>query len=108
MNIIRFIHRKWNLFLVNRILVGPRPWTFKYKRNLLKNIGYSIGNGTKIVGPITNTGNLKIGNDCWIGANLVIHGNGTVRIGDNCDIAPDVTFLTGGHAIGDAIRRAGV
>lgn len=107
MNIIRFIHRKWNLFLVNKVLVGPRPWSFKYKRNLLRNIGYSIGDGTKIVGPIINTGNLIIGNNCWIGANLVIHGNGTVRIGDNCDIAPDVTFLTGGHVIGDATRRAG-
>lgn len=107
MRILGFIHKKWNLFLVNKILVGPRPWTFKYKRILLRNIGYEIGEGTKIVGPITNTGSLIVGNHCWIGANLVIHGNGIVRIGDNCDIAPDVTFLTGGHEIGEAKRRAG-
>ena len=36
-----------------------------------------------------------------------MHGNGTVVIGNNCDIAPDVTFLTGGHQIGNAERRAG-
>ena len=30
-----------------------------------------------------------------------------MTIGDNCDIAPDVTFLTGGHQMGDHSRRAG-
>ena len=29
-------------------------------------------------------------------------------IGDNCDVAPDVTFLTGGHRIGGHDRRAGL
>ena len=28
-------------------------------------------------------------------------------IGDNCDIAPEVTFQTGGHEIGSSDRRAG-
>lgn len=107
MNIIRFIHREWNLFIVNKILVGPRPWTFKYKRILLRGIGYQIGEGTKIVGPIFNSGKLIIGCNCWIGTNLKVYGNGEVRIGDYCDIAPDVTFLTGGHLIGNKIRRAG-
>ena len=37
-----------------------------------------------------------------------MNGNGSVVIGDNCDIAPEVTFQTGGHEIGDASRRAGV
>lgn len=39
------------------------------------------------------TGTLCIGANCWIGRNLTVHGNGSVIIGDNCDIAPDVTFL---------------
>ena len=30
-----------------------------------------------------------------------------MTIGDNCDIAPEVTFQTGGHAIGNCQRRAG-
>ena len=87
--------------------MGPRPWTFKYKRILLKRIGYQIGEETKIVGPILNSGKLIIGSNCWIGANLKVHGNGEVHISDNCDIAPDVTFLTGGHLIGNKTRRAG-
>ena len=50
---------------------------------------------------------MKVGNNSWVGKNLTINGNGVVIIGDNCDIAPEVTFLTGGHQIGTADRRAG-
>lgn len=95
------------IFLVNFFLSEPRPSTFSLKRRLLRSIGYKIGDGTKIVGPIHNNGKLSIGSNCWIGANLTIHGNGNVIIEDNCDLGPDVTFLTGGHSIGDHDRRAG-
>ncbi len=71
------------------------------KRKLLDDIGIKVGEGTVIVGPILCTGNLMIGK------NLLINGNGTVLIGDNCDIAPEVTFNTGGHKIGNCNRRAG-
>jgi acetyltransferase-like isoleucine patch superfamily enzyme len=40
-------------------------------------------------------------------ATLPFMETGQVTIGDNCDIAPDVTFLTGGHQMGDHSRRAG-
>lgn len=91
-------------YMVNHLLVGTKY--FRLKRNLLRSIGYQIGENTKIVGPVINTGSICIGKNCWIGKNLTVHGNGTVIIGDNCDIAPDVMFLTGGHQIGDATRRA--
>lgn len=106
-----FIVRLYNIViicLINNFLSEPRPSTFSLKRRLLCSIGYEIGNGTKIVGPIHNTGKLMIGSNCWIGANLTIHGNGTVIIEDNCDLGPDVTFLTGGHTIGESDRRAGI
>lgn len=92
-------------FAVNHILVGTK--LFSLKRKLLRSIGYQIGENTKVVGPLHNTGELHIGDNCWIGKNLTVHGNGTVEIGNNCDIAPDVTFLTGGHQLGNAERRAG-
>lgn len=103
---IRSVWRRVAVFAVNHVFAGTR--FFEMKRRLLRSAGYKIGDGTKIVGPIDCTGKLEIGNDCWIGKNLTLHGNGTVRIGDRCDIAPDVTFLTGGHKIGDAQRRAGI
>ena len=99
--------KKIILFLVNKVLKGTNPKYFNLKRKLLNRYGYNIGKGTKIVGPIECYGKLTIGKNCWIGKNLIINGNGTVIIGDNCDIAPEVTFLTGGHKIGNSKRRAG-
>lgn len=85
------------MFLVNNLFAGA--YLFEVKRRLLNGIGYSLGEGTKVVGPVFCPGKLKTGVNCWLGRNLTIHGNGTVVLGDNCDIAPDVTFLTGGHGL---------
>lgn len=93
------------VYLVNHVISGT--YLYEEKRRLLNSAGFSLGEGTKVVGPVVCPGKLKTGRNCWLGKNLTIHGNGTVEIGDNCDIAPDVTFLTGGHAIGSPERRAG-
>ena len=85
------------MFLVNNVFAGA--YLFEMKRRLLNEIGYFLGEGTKVVGPIYCTAQLKTGSNCWLGRNFTIHGNGTVEIGDNCDIAPDVTFLTGRHGM---------
>lgn len=102
---IRSIKRRLCLFLVNHVFVGTKH--FEEKRILLNAIGYKIGEGTQIVGPIECYGTLVIGTNCWIGKNLTVNGNGAVIIGDNCDLAPEITFLTGGHKIGTHDRRAG-
>lgn len=107
MHLFRSIKRITVMFLVNHILVGTRPYFFELKRRLLISIGHSIGKGSKIVGPIECYNKLTIGEDCWIGKNLKVNGNGTIKIGNRCDIAPEVTFQTGGHEIGTAVRRAG-
>ena len=112
MDMVRLFHLRgiWRviaLFLVNCVFSGTKPYTFRVKRELLNSIGFSIGDGTKIVGPIECTGKLTVGCDCWIGKNFRVNGNGSVVIGDNCDIAPEVTFQTGGHKIGGEERRAG-
>lgn len=92
-------------YLVNHIYVGTSH--FEVKRKLLNSIGYEIGEGTKVVGPVFCTGHLKVGKHCWIGCGLKVHGNGTVVLGDHCDLAPEVMFLTGGHEIGNTSHRAG-
>lgn len=92
-------------FLVNHVYAGTT--FFETKRKLLNSIGCEIGEGTKVVAPIICTGKLVVGENCWLGRDLKIQGNGTVIIGNNCDVAPDVTFLTGGHEIGSLARRAG-
>ena len=50
---------------------------------------------------------LNIGENCWIGRNFEVDGNGTVNIGNNIDIAPNVVINTGGHEIDGVSRRAG-
>lgn len=104
---LKGLRYKLNIFLVNKVYVGVNQKKFEKKRKLLNKIGYSVGEGTKIVGPIFCTGKLIVGKNCWLGKNLTINGNGAVKIGDNCDIAPEVTFQTGTHEIGDCERRAG-
>lgn len=108
MHPIRLIKRKTVMFLVNHVLVGTRPCFFEYKRRLLNSLGYSIGKETKIVGPIECNTKLVIGEECWVGKNLKVNGNGSVEIGNRCDIGPEVTFQTGGHIIGNTERRAGM
>ncbi len=95
------------LWLINHLLVGNRFWNFK--RWILNSVGISVGKGTKIVAPIKIgvCGDLSIGENCWIGKNCCIYGNGRVTIGNNCDLAPNVDFATGTHQVGTHERRAG-
>lgn len=99
--------KKICLFSINNIFVGTGRLNVAIKRELLGTINCKVGKGTTIVGPIYPKGTAEIGCNCWIGAGLRIEGNGHVIIGNNCDFAPEVVFITGGHEIGDATRRAG-
>ncbi|KAA0548459.1 acyltransferase [Bacillus sp. BGMRC 2118] len=100
---------KFHLLLtfLNTFLTGTR--FFILKRSILNCIGINVGKGSCIVGPIKvgRIAKLEIGKDCWIGANFTVHGNGKVKINNNCDIGPDVTIITGSHEIGSKERRAG-
>ena len=82
---------------------------YKFKRYLFNKIpGCKAGKGTRFAGKLSSIcKELIIGENCWIGKNFSTEGNGTVVIGDNVDIAPSVTILTGSHNIGDSSRRAG-
>lgn len=102
------LKRLIGLFAVNHFLTGTH--FYKAKRALMRFAGIRVGKNTKVVGPVFlgTQAQLSIGDDCWIGKQLTIHGNGEVAIGNNIDIAPDVMFLTGSHEISnDNIRKAG-
>ena len=101
----RGIRRRICLSLVNSVFSGTR--FFKIKRSLLKFAGMKVEDNVSVVGPLFTTGTLEIGKGTWIGRNLTVHGNGTVTLGEKCDVAPDVTLLTGTHYIGSHKRRAG-
>lgn len=112
MKIRRFFHidgikKRMVYFAVNHLLAGTNPHFFEAKRRLLNMIGHDVGEGSKVVGPVEWQGTFRCGKNCWIGKNMKINGNGHVVLGDNCDLAPEITFQTGGHEIGPAERRAG-
>lgn len=64
-----------------------------------------INIGLKVYG----SGTVNIKENTWIGPNCHIYTaeNKGVSIGNNCDIAPEVTFICGSHLQNSAIRRAG-
>lgn len=100
------IFKAFAFFCVNRVLKGTR--FFSLKRALLNGCkDIRIGKNTKIVGPLRVYGALTVGEECWIGHDFSVEGNGAVTIGDRSDIAPFVRFYTGSHMIGPRERRAG-
>lgn len=92
---------------VNSLLTGTH--FFALKRRLVSGIGVQLGAGTRLVGPlwIGPGASLVTGIDCWLGRDLRVHGNARVTIGSNCDLAPEVAFVTGSHDLGVPGRRAG-
>lgn len=91
----------------NYMFCGLNSRNCKIKRSLLRWRGFEVGDDTRIVGPLYIDGLISIGKNVFIGKNMRVHGNGHVFVEDNCDIAPEVTFLTGTHEVGLAERRAG-
>ena len=101
------LKRKISLFIVNNFLSTTRY--FSIKRVILNFGKIYVGKNTNVVGPIFcgTEVSISIGDNCWIGKNLNIEGNGEVTIGDNCDIAPSIMIITGSHEKKKKIRAAG-
>lgn len=98
--------RRFFLFFVNAL---PVLKFFRMKRFLFNAIpGCYAGPGTRFVGKlILSNVDLRIGSNCFIGRDCAFYGNGSVDIGDSVDLAPGVSFFTGGHHVGSPERRAG-
>lgn len=80
----------------------PATRCFSLKRFLLRFCGARVGINTRVVSSAKFfiSGNLNIGENCWVGHEvLIVGGNADVSIGDNCDIAPRVVLATGTHVI---------
>ncbi len=103
-----YIRRKYNFFIINNILDNQfAPKAFAKKRQCFRRIGNNIADDVRIVGPIHSLCKTTIGKGTFVGRCFTCEGNGPIEIGENCDIAPQVTILTGTHEIGDKARRAG-
>lgn len=81
-------------------LLMPATRLFGVKCNLLRWAGAKVGDNVRIVSSARFylTGKLEIGKNTWIGHEvLVVGGDATVSIGNDVDIAPRVTIVTGSH-----------
>ncbi len=100
-----------------RLIVHNLPETrlFGFKVALLRWCGASVGKNVRVCSSALFMGNghLVIGNDVWIGAGCRISpvGGAEIKIGDHCDLGPEVMILSGGHQIdpdGDHIGGKGM
>ena len=89
----------------------PVSGCFAFKRMLLTAMGIEVQPGALVNGHTLfyGRGRIRIGKDTWIGPGCRFYATAgtTIEIGDNCDVAPEVSFVTGTHAIGGPERRAG-
>ena len=77
---------------------------FRYRRMICRFMGIKIHSSSKVnIGfKVYGSGKIEIGSNTWIGPNCHIYTaeDKGVFIGNNCDIAPEVTFICGSHEIG--------
>ena len=91
--------------------VSPLTRWFGLRRALYSMAGVSLSHTARICATARiHHSNLEIGDESWIGtgAEIIPTSKAKVRIGNRCDIGPDVLVVTGSHEIGDQHRRAGV
>lgn len=79
----------------------PETKFFGLKRKCWRLAGAEIGDNVRICSSakILGAGELVIGSNTWIGADVFISTSASVKIGGNCDIAPRVYIGDGTHKI---------
>ncbi|MCB7320077.1 acyltransferase [Lacrimispora sp. 210928-DFI.3.58] len=103
-----YLKRRYCFLLLNHIYDNQTSKIAINKKNkYLRKMGNSIGNNVRVMGPLHSYCRLTIGDNTFIGTEFRCEGRGNVYIGSNCDIAPQVTILTGTHEIGTSEKRAG-
>lgn len=92
----------FGLYIVGHVVrLLPSTRCFGVKRFLYRICGVRIGNNVRICSSaiISGGGELSIGDNTWIGHNVLIVCSRRIEIGKNCDIAPKVYIGDGTHII---------
>jgi maltose O-acetyltransferase len=93
------------------LLLLPPTRLFAVRRALLKFGNVEVGAGVCVSGHgwIYGRGRLCFGDETWLspGVRIYTHEEAEIVIGARCDIGHEVSFITGSHEIGAALRRAG-
>lgn len=104
--------RKISRFIANVVLkILPVSRFYGLKRALLNLGGACVAPDAKINGHSVfyGYGTIAVGAKSWVGPGCTFYtdASATIRIGENCDIAPEVSFIVGSHHLGTRARRAG-
>lgn len=98
-------------YFINQVVAYlPPTRAYALKAKLWRFAGVDISPDARIVSSVQiwTSGLVSIGADTFIGHETMIVGGGAaVQIGDRCDIAPRVLFVTGTHLDGNLERAAG-
>ena len=96
---------KTSRLCVYRLLTALMPETrfWGLKVGLLRWCGAKVGGNVRICSSARffGGGGLEIGDDVWVGSGCFIHSvnSAIIKIGNYCDIGPEVMILTGSHEI---------
>lgn len=108
-NIIIFFWNQLGAFVVYAL---PISRFFYLRYWVLKKRGVRLSRTSKFAGrsKIIGRGLLTIGDGTWVGPFCIffVNENSHINIGNRCDIAPEVSFVTGSHKISSKDRRAGL
>jgi acetyltransferase-like isoleucine patch superfamily enzyme len=79
----------------------PETRLFALKASLLRWAGIKVGHNVRVCSSVTilGSGSLEIGDDTWVGHQVLIISSSCVRIGSCVDIAPRVFIGTGTHQL---------
>jgi maltose O-acetyltransferase len=91
----------------------PQNSLSRLRTMLYRAFGFSIGEGTILMGTLTVTGSLepwkqlRIGNYCRINSPIFMELNAPMKIGNNVSIGHHVVLITTDHEVGTKHSRAG-
>lgn len=91
-------------YLIKIILIFiPETRCFRFKRCLYRLVGYKIGKNVRICSSarIYGPGIIELGNNVWIGPEVMIISSSKITIEENSGLGPRVYVSTGTHKIGD-------
>ena len=105
------VHPRLNAYTLASALL-PLRGSGELRASLLRRVGFEIGQGTRILGPIKISGPqrmkpLRIGRDCSIDCDCVLDLSDRLEIGDSVTIEPGVLILTSTHELDFPKHRAG-
>ena len=106
------IHPRLHAYNIATSLL-PRNTGSQLRAGLLRGLGFKVGQGTEVRGPLKISGprgivpRLHIGQNCRIEAECLLELSEELRIGDAVTLEPGVMILTSTHELDFPQHRAG-